>query len=133
MKIEIGTNKKTQLEILKNKFLLFDNNIIVIRDFKIQEEICRKQFIGTTYGKPFVKLFVVSMTVEGYNREGKFLGVHNEDTCWRMLTFFKLYYLRNQWTDLCDALKAFGYEIKKIETLKTEDNDKEIPNRKITV
>jgi hypothetical protein len=128
MKIEIGTNKKTQLEILKNKFLLFDNNIIVIRDFKIQEEICRKQFIGTTYGKPFIKLFVVSMTIEGYNQEGKFLGVHNEDTCWRMLTFFKLYYLRTQWTDLCDALKTFGYEIKKI-----KNNDKEIPDRKITV
>jgi hypothetical protein len=128
MKVEIGIEKKTQLEVLKNKFLLLDNNIIVIRDFKIQEEICRKQFIGTTYGKPFIKLFVVSMTIEGYNQEGKFLGVHNEDTCWRMLTFFKLYYLRTQWTDLCDALKTFGYEIKKI-----KNNDKEIPDRKITV
>ena len=41
---------------------------------------------------------------------------------------FNLYYLRNQWTDLCDALKAFGYEIKKI-----EDNDKEISDRKVAI
>jgi hypothetical protein len=133
MKVEIGIEKKTQLEVLKNKFLLLDDNIIVIRDFKIQEEICRKQFIGTTYGKPFIKLFVISMTIEGYNQEGKFLGVHNEHTCWRLLTFFNLYYFRNQWTNLCDALKTFGYEIRKIETLKTEDNDKEISDRKVAI
>jgi hypothetical protein len=116
MKVEIGLNKKSQLEVLKNKFLLFNNNLTIISDFKIIEELYQKKTFGIKRGEPVIKLFVVSMTVLGYNKDGKFVGTHSDETCWRMLSIFDLYYMRKQWTDLCDALKAFGFEVCKLKT-----------------
>ncbi len=115
--IKISENKETELNCLKDKMLMKNNFLYCIEDYKV-EEIMEKQK-KTLFGRhrPLKKaLYVTDMTLRAYNGNGKFLGYMREDACYRFLIYYNLYNFHETWVKFLEQLKAFGFEVKKIET-----------------
>jgi hypothetical protein len=122
MNYEISESTATQLGILKGKFLMRDNVLFRISDYKIEDvtETPEKTWLNRN-PKPRTKKVLKAINVLGYNDEGHFLGTFSADFCRRLITWFDLYYLRNNWIRFNEQLEAFGFEIRPIE--KKKDNE----------
>ena len=116
MNISIGESTRTQLSILKGKMLMRDNTLYKITDYEIEEvtETAKKTWRNRN-PQPKTRLILKTITIQGYNTEGRFLGTFDKNTCHRLIAFFDLYYFRNTWIAFNEALQAFGLEIRKIE------------------
>lgn len=121
MNIEISQSTKTQLGILKDKMLMRDGVLYKITDFEIETvTVTPEKTFFNRNPKPKTQLILKSIRILGYNSEGRFLGTFDEGACRRLVTWFDLYYFRNNWINFNEQLQAFGLEVKKIEEPKTE-------------
>ena len=115
LNIELSQSAVSQLSVLKGKFLMRDNVLYKITDYKIEEVITTpKKSWYNKNPKPETKKILKNVRILGYNSEGRFLGTFDENGCRRLLNFFELYYLRNNWITLLEGLHAFGFEITEI-------------------
>jgi hypothetical protein len=112
MKIETYDNQITMLDSVKGKLLLSSlGQIFCVKDFTIEHAI----EVGIFGGKKHVK-YITDLKIYTYHPQGKFLGVVREDACESMLHRYDFYIMRDQWIEFKEQLKAFGFEIQKIET-----------------
>ena len=121
MNLEISQSTATELSVLKGKFLLRNDTLYKIKDYKIEEvtETPEKSWLNKK-PQPKTRLILKEIEILGYNSDGRFLGTFTKDTCRHLLVMYDLYYFRNNWITFMESLKAFGYELKEIETKKGE-------------
>lgn len=99
-------------------------NIFAIDDFtvdKVEEEI------GIFKKRMETRIYITAITIKTFNPAGHFLGTYNEKDAIRILEHYtsplldiSFYTPRNLFLRLMESLKAFGFEIKKIETKNEE-------------
>ena len=115
MNIELSDSSITQLGVLKGKFLMRDGVLYKITDYEIEEVTTTPEKTWCNRNpQPKTRKVLKSVRILGYNDEGRFLGTFDEATCRRLVTYFDLYYLRNNWIRFVEALHAFGFEITEI-------------------
>lgn len=95
MKIPITSCTLTVLNNLKGLWLLSEDKIIIIKDFKsekIKPEVQPELPVNTSFfkrkSKPVdvsEKLYVTDLTLIGYNPDLKIVGTYNEDCCTRLI------------------------------------------------
>ena len=123
MKTKINEQKLNMLNVIKNKVLLREGQILILTNFTVEEinEINYK-FFGKTEA---IKVkYITSMRLQAYHAEGKFLGFASDTVCNRYLNYVDFYKLRQNWIDLNDQLKSFGFQVMKI-----DDNEKTLLER----
>ena len=110
MKFEVDDNLISTLNHLKDKIILIQNNLYVIRDFKFYKESkIVKPFFSKE--KVVVKNYITEMTIIGYSVENKYLTRMADESCEIILEHYFLQKLRRDWVNITDQLKAFGFVI----------------------
>jgi len=112
MREKISPSTASMLDVLKNRLLLMDNHLMVIRDFIIEEgiETPKKSFFNRN-PKPQTVLYLTRLNIQGYNDNGKFWGSYNDDDALHMIVWFDMYRFRNNWETVIESLKKLGFEI----------------------
>lgn len=103
-----------ELTNLKNKLLMNPfGEIMVISDFTIEEEkVQRGGFLSRK--RTVTDKYITSLTVIAYSRKLSAKGGLSEEHVERILTFGSFTELRTRFEVLKEHLKAFGFEITKI-------------------
>jgi hypothetical protein len=116
MKHEISNETLNTLSSLKMKALLVESQLCLIQEYTIERltEIPKKTWLNR-HPEPKKKIYLTSIKIWSYNEEGKFLGTLDEEYCYHFILRFNLYYYRNKWVALKEALNALGYDIVKAE------------------
>ena len=125
MKIEISTNKRLMIQESKKKLLFSANTcrLYGIDDFIIEEfeePRIKKHVFGKSETVIETHYYVTEMKVKSYHSTGKFCGYLTDDSVKNFLSCNDLYALRQNWIDLKDMVKAFGFDVVKIEETITE-------------
>src|ERR1035437_993534 len=107
MKIEIDEQKLNMLNVIKNKVLMREGQILILTNFIVEEVNEKKETIKVIY--------ITSMELQAYHYDGKFIGTASETVCDHYLSYADFYRLRQNWIDLNDQLKAFGFQVMKID------------------
>ena len=120
MKIKANDSDILTLENLKGKFLMLadGNKLYKIVDFKIvelEETVVKKKLFKAKTTDVVKQKYIVSLEIHAWHSTGKFLGTMADNSA-EWLIRRDLYYIRQNWVNFCDQLRAFGYEVKKIET-----------------
>ena len=119
MKIKVKEQDILTLENLKGKMLMMGdcNKLYKIVDFKtveLEETVVTKKLFKAKTTDVVKQKYIVSLEIHAWHSTGKFLGTMADDSA-EWLIRRDLYRIRQNWMDFCDQLRAFGYEIKKIE------------------
>lgn len=110
MKFKVDDNTISTLDYLKNKIILIQNNLYVIRDFKFDKESkIVKPFFSKE--KVVVNNYITEMTIVGYSVEDKFLTRMTDENCEIILEHYYLQSLRRNWVNIIYQLIAFGFVI----------------------
>jgi hypothetical protein len=122
MKIKITESDILTLKTLKGKMLLKSdtNRLYTIMNFKTIEEaeiVVKKHgfWKKTTTSTVEKQLYLTAVDVNAWHSTGKFLGTLSDDSA-EWLVRRDLYQLRQNWTDFCDQLQAFGLKVVEIPT-----------------
>jgi hypothetical protein len=120
MKIKVKDSDILTFENLKGKMLMMgdSNRLYVIADFKteeLEETVVKKKLFKAKTTDVVKQKYLVSVDIHAWHSTGKFLGTMTDDSA-EWLLRRDLYRIRQNWLDFCDQLRAFGIEIKKIET-----------------
>jgi hypothetical protein len=112
MREQISPSTATMLNVLKDKLLLMNDHLIVIRDFIIEEiiETPKKSFFNRNPQSQIV-LYLTRLNIQGYNSDGRFWGSHNDDDALHMIVWFDMYRFRNNWELIIESLEKTGFEI----------------------
>jgi len=78
--------------------------------------IQQKVRVGWFKRRTVTKTYITGVTIIGYNRDGRFMGVLTKSSCRKYLTYVNLYQLRGNWIDLTEELRAFGFKLEHIES-----------------
>ena len=125
MKVLVAEHTVTALNNLKGLWLLSGNDIMVIRNFKYEtvtetpeKSKIKKYFFVRESDKvdttPKKKIYVTSITVEGYHPDLKFVGTYNEEFCANLVAkhndphyTLNLVEYRKAWVRLKEQIDAF--------------------------
>lgn len=125
MKIKIKETDVLMLNNLKGKMLLKPdtNRLYTVMNFKtelVTETVMEKPNIWKK-AVPVEKaqLYLTAADINAWHSQGKFLGTLGDDSAEWFLRR-DLYYLRQNWIDFCDQLKAFGFKV--VEIPETKEN-----------
>ena len=121
MKLKINESDILTLKTLRGKMLLTQDShrLYTIMNFKT-EEITESVMERPSIWKKAVpvekkQLYLTAADINAYHSTGKLLGTLSDDSA-QWLLRRDLYYLRQNWVDFCDQLKAFGLEVTEIPT-----------------
>jgi len=144
MKVLVAEHTITALNNLKDLWLLSGDDIIVIRDFKYEKvketpkAKKKNHFFVRESDKddatPKEKIYVTSVTVEGFHPDLKFVGTYNDEFCTRLIEkhndphyTLNLINYRKAWLRMkeqIDAFRANEYEIelKKVDVVEEKQS-----------
>jgi len=113
MKIKIDKTQLNTLLRLQNFLMLNHNNgIVVLKEIKYKKII---ENYGWKNRKEREVYYLIGGYMNGYNNEGHFLGTHGDGVLEYYLNFRNFDIMRNNFLNFQTQLKAFGFNIKKIE------------------
>ena len=110
----------TNLNHFKNKMLLHNNRMFVIKNFKIETEEVTIPKTWLRKERKETKYFLTELKVQTYFPDYKSLGIIAEDDAYHIILFYDLSRLRESWENFVEQLKHFGVELRTIdkETIK---------------
>lgn len=123
MRHEISIQTLNMLSSLKMKGLLYRERLLLIQDYTIERVTeTPKKSLFNRHPEPFEVIYLTGMKLWGYNEDGKFLGTFNDGLCIHLIEYYNFYDMRKKYEILKEALNLLGFDILRIETLKTEEN-----------
>jgi len=109
MKESISTQTIKDLEFFKNKMLMLKNRMFYIKDFKIEtEKVKVKTGLFRTKEKEVEKQFLTALDIVTYFDKYKTLGTMQNDDAYRVILFYDIAGLRENWLSFKRQLKFFG-------------------------
>ena len=140
MKVKVGQHTITVLNNLKGLWMLRNNDIMIIKDFKYEVEKPQEPLpeINTVvrkkkkFLKPDMseKIYVTELILEGYHIDLKFIGTYNEDYCTRLLQShddeyytFNFIDCRKAWLRMKEQIDAFTEQEKNLNVTETKDSE----------
>ena len=117
MKYKLREDQVLMLNTLKGKILMASSSnrvaLYCIMDFQITEE---EKIIKHTFRPDETQKvkYLTSMKMYAFHHEGKFLGTLTDDAIERYLTFYNLYYFRQDWVDFREQLRAYDLDVVEI-------------------
>ena len=108
--IEITAEQLSQLITVKMQMLALSStnktHLMIITDFETIE-VEKKHWYGTRK-----KIMLTAIDLFGWNTEGKFWGLHDDEAIKKMFWLFDLYKLRQNYVDNIKLpIEALGFEI----------------------
>jgi len=122
MRAEISVEMQTILTNSVRKLFLFRKQILVISDFKtITETITPKRTLFNRHPEPKEVIILTNLTIMGYNPKGGFVGTFSDDWPLEFIEYaaYALDRYRLDWMSIKQQLKAFGFDIVRIEEKET--------------
>jgi hypothetical protein len=107
----ISQKTLTMLNVLKNKLLMYDDKLFVVKNFTTEKVTVTPKNTIFSSSKPKEKIYLTSIKIVGYNKDGKFIGISDDDWSISFITIYNLYRFRETWENFKEQLKAFGFKI----------------------
>lgn len=107
MKKSINTRTINDLKFFKNKMLMHRDRMFYIKDFKIETEKIKVR-TGMFTRKEVEKQFLTALDIVTYFDNYKTLGTMQNDDAYRVILFYDITGLRENWLSFKRQLKFFG-------------------------
>jgi hypothetical protein len=119
MKEEVTDLELQDLKYFKNKMLLNGDKLMAIKDFTVIEETITIKGNWFRKEKTVVKKYLTSLDILIYSPRYDKAGYMANENAMLFIHFYSLSGLRQCWKDFNKQLNMFGFELKRIEEVKS--------------